>query len=66
MVVERDPGEWFLGGTMPAFAGPPPYGWVERIQKTEESPAEQGIPVERTTRFEPATLTLARYPNLFR
>jgi len=31
MVVERDPGEWFLGGTMPAFAGPPPYGWVERI-----------------------------------
>jgi hypothetical protein len=31
MVVERDQGEWFLGGTMPAFAGPPPYGWVERI-----------------------------------
>ena len=31
MVVERDRGEWFLGGTMPAFAGPPPYGWVERI-----------------------------------
>ncbi|MBI02605.1 MAG: hypothetical protein CL468_00995 [Acidimicrobiaceae bacterium] len=31
MVVERDPGEWFLGGTMPAFTGPPPYGWVERI-----------------------------------
>ena len=29
-------------------------------RKTEESPAEQGIPVERTTRFEPATLTLAR------
>ncbi|MDE0893935.1 MAG: hypothetical protein OSA09_04560 [Acidimicrobiales bacterium] len=28
MVVERDQGEWFLGGTMPAFAGPPPYGWV--------------------------------------
>ena len=28
--------------------------------KTEEPPAEQGVPVERTTRFEPATLTLAR------
>ena len=29
-------------------------------RKTEEPPAEQGVPVERTTRFEPATLTLAR------
>ena len=34
--------------------------------KTEEPPAEQGIPMERTTRFEPATLTLARYAGLFR
>jgi len=25
MVVERDPGEWFLGGTMAAFIGPPPF-----------------------------------------
>jgi len=31
MVVERDPGEWFVGGTMAAFSGPPPFGWVERI-----------------------------------
>ncbi len=31
MVIERDPGQWYLGGTMPAFAGPPPHGWVERI-----------------------------------
>ena len=28
--------------------------------KTEEPPAEQGVHMERTTRFEPATLTLAR------
>ena len=34
--------------------------------KTEEPPAEQGVPVERTTRFEPATLTLARWDDLFR
>ncbi len=33
-----------------------PFEW----RKTEEPPAEQGVPVERTTRFEPATLTLAR------
>ncbi len=31
MVIERDPGQWYLGGTMPAFSGPPPHGWVERI-----------------------------------
>ena len=38
MVVERDPGEWFLGGTMPAFSGPPPYGWVERIDPDSLEP----------------------------
>lgn len=31
MVVGREPGEWFVGGTMPAFTGPPPFGWVERL-----------------------------------
>ena len=29
-------------------------------RKTAEPPAVQGVRVERTTRFEPATLTLAR------
>ena len=31
MTVCRDPGEWYLGGTMPAFSGPGPYGWVTRF-----------------------------------
>lgn len=31
MVVRRDPGEWYLGGTMAAFTGDPPFGWVQRI-----------------------------------
>lgn len=31
MTVEREPGQWYVGGTMPAFSGPPPFGWVERI-----------------------------------
>ncbi len=31
MVIERDPGQWYVGGTMAAFAGPPPFGWVDRI-----------------------------------
>lgn len=31
MIIRRDPEEWFLQGTMAAFNGPPPFGWVERI-----------------------------------
>jgi len=38
MVIERQPGEWFVGGTMPAFSGPPPYGWVERIDPATLEP----------------------------
>ena len=43
MVIERDPGEWYVGGTMAAFTGPPPHGWVDRIdvdtlQPTASSP----------------------------
>lgn len=38
MVVEREPGEWFLGGTMAAFSGPPPFGWVQRIDPETMQP----------------------------
>ncbi|RZV40729.1 MAG: hypothetical protein EX269_17255, partial [Acidimicrobiales bacterium] len=31
MIVRRDEDQWYLGGTMPAFTGPPPHGWVEQI-----------------------------------
>ena len=31
MVVAREPGEWYVGGTYANFVGPPPHGWVERI-----------------------------------
>ena len=31
MVVQREADEWFLQGTMPAFSGPAPFGWIERI-----------------------------------
>lgn len=31
MVIGRDPGQWYVGGTMAAFTGPPPHGWVDRI-----------------------------------
>ncbi len=31
MIVRRDPGEWYVGGTVAAFTGPPPFGWVERL-----------------------------------
>ena len=35
MFVEREPGQWYLGGTMPAFSGPAPYGWVQRLDLGE-------------------------------
>lgn len=31
MTIEREPGQWYAGGTMAAFSGPPPFGWVERF-----------------------------------
>jgi len=31
MFVERELDQWYLGGTMAAFSGPEPYGWVERL-----------------------------------
>ena len=31
MAIERNRGQWYVGGTMAAFSGPPPFGWVERI-----------------------------------
>lgn len=34
MAIEREPNQWYVGGTMPAFSGPPPYGWVERVDPT--------------------------------
>ena len=40
MIVRRDPGAWYLAGTMAAFTGPPPFGWVDRIDaETLESVA---------------------------
>ena len=41
MVVRRDPGEWYLGGTVPAFTGPSPYGWVQRIDPESLQPIAQ-------------------------
>jgi hypothetical protein len=38
MVIEREPGEWFLGGTMAAFSGPAPFGWVQRIDAESLEP----------------------------
>ena len=31
MVIKRDAGEFYLGGTMPYFFGPEPYGWVQKF-----------------------------------
>ena len=38
MVIEREPGAWYVGGTMAAFSGPPPFGWVQRIDPVTLEP----------------------------
>ncbi len=31
MMIRRAPGELYLGGTQPAFTGPPPHGWLQKL-----------------------------------
>ena len=38
MFVRRDAGQLYLGGTMPAFHGPPPYGWLQRVDPESLEP----------------------------
>ena len=45
MTVRREPGEWYLGGTMPAFIGPPPFGWVTRFHPTSLEPLAESPPL---------------------
>ncbi len=46
MLVQREPGELFLHGTLPAFQGPEPFGWVERIdpESLEPKAASEELP----------------------
>ena len=32
MTIYRDNNEIFLGGTMPSFTGPEPFGWLQKIE----------------------------------
>lgn len=38
MVIQREPGQWYVGGTMAAFTGAPPFGWVDRIDPESLQP----------------------------
>ena len=38
MIIEREPGQLYMGGTMAAFTGPPPFGWVQRIDPISLEP----------------------------
>ncbi len=31
MMIRRGDGELYLGGTLPAFTGPPPFGWLQKL-----------------------------------
>ena len=41
MVIRRAEDELYLGGTMPAWEGPPPFGWVERIDPESLQPIHE-------------------------
>ncbi len=45
MVIEREPGEFFVGGTMAHFTGAPPFGWVERIDPDTLAPLTESGPL---------------------
>ena len=45
MAIEREPGQWYVGGTMAAFTGPPPFGWVDRIDPVTLEPLASSPPL---------------------
>ena len=50
MFVEREPDQWYLGGTMPAFSGPEPYGWVQRLDLSSGDASDEALePVARSS-----------------
>ena len=52
MFVQREPHQWYLGGTIPAFSGPEPYGWVERLDLSEGGAGPDALqPVARSPRL---------------
>ncbi|MFW2380524.1 MAG: hypothetical protein ACN4GZ_02110 [Acidimicrobiales bacterium] len=38
MVISRQPDQWYLAGTMAAFEGAPPFGWVQQIDPDTLTP----------------------------
>ena len=30
MAIKREPSEVYIGGTMPSWSGPEPYGWIKK------------------------------------
>jgi hypothetical protein len=45
MMIRRAPGELFLGGTLPAFTGPAPFGWLQRLDPEDLSVIAESPPL---------------------
>ncbi len=41
MTIRRAPGEIYVGGTMPAWHGPEPYGWLQKLDPATLEPTAQ-------------------------
>ena len=45
MAIRRGPGEIFIGGTTPAWSGPEPYGWLQRVDIATLEPLSESPPL---------------------
>ena len=63
MVVQRDADEWYLGGTMAAFSGAPPFGWVERIDAETLEPLAETADVAEADEIEGRELAATPTPT---
>lgn len=45
MAIRRAAGEVYLGGTMPAWSGPEPYGWLQKIAPETLEPMVESPPL---------------------
>jgi len=41
MAIRRGPGEIYVGGTMPAWHGPEPYGWLQKLDPETMAPVAE-------------------------
>ena len=47
MMIFRSPHELYMSGTMAAFTGPPPFGWLQRLDADSQIITERKLPIDQ-------------------